>query len=288
MVFLLAQVIFASLFGLCIKWVENREREDIVTVGMINYIVAAIVSVPGFQAIEFDETTLAAFASGMTMGGSYFIAYFFCVYAIKFIGVANSTVISILSICVPILFGIFVWNEQPNAYQCGGILLALMSLGLIGRKGDAVKQGTVPDKPWFTPWIIIGFFVLCGVSRLAQESFKHLCDASQHTVFLTSAFTATAIPSLVVLFVRRKKIEISELLIGVGMGLANILQTHFILKALKQFDGFIVFPITSAGCLVLITLIATRLLGEKLGKLTYAGIAIACLALVLLNWIPES
>lgn len=288
MIFILAQIVFASLFGLCIKWVENREREDVVTVGMLNYIVAAICSIPAFRQLEFAAIKPAAIGTGATMGASYFIAYFFCVYAIKFIGVANSTVISILSMCVPILAGVFIWQEDPNIYQCAGIVLAMMSLGLIGRKGDAVKQGTVPDKPWFTPWIIIGFFVLCGVSRLAQEAFKHLCEASQHPVFLTSAFTVSAIPALAVLMFRRKAIQVNELLMGIALGATNILQTHFILKALKEFDGFIVFPMTSAGCMVLVTLVATGVLGEKLGKLTYVGIAIACIALVLLNWIPKT
>ena len=77
----------------------------------------------------------------------------------------------------------------------------------------------------------------------------------------------------------------TEWFIGIGLGLANILQTHFILKSLKQFDGFIVFPVTSAGSLMFVTLVATRFMGEKLGKLTYIGIAIACIALILLNWI---
>ena len=285
MIFILLNILFASLFGLCIKWVENRNLEDIVTVGMINYVAAAIASSPELLSITADETTTWAIVTGGTMGTAYFIAFFFCVYAIKYIGVANSTVISILSICVPILAGVLIWKEDPSWVQWIGIGLALVSLSLIGKKGDAVKQGTVPDKPWYTPWIIIGFFILCGVSRLAQEAFKHLCNESQRPVYLTAAFAIATVPSIAVLIIRRKNIMPTEWFIGIGLGLANILQTHFILKSLKQFDGFIVFPVTSAGSLMFVTLVATRFMGEKLGKLTYIGIAIACIALILLNWI---
>ena len=282
MIFLWLNVIFASLFGLSIKWVENRNREDIVTVGMINYIVAAVLSC--HELLSQPAPTAAAIGLGTTMGASYFIAFFFIIYAIKWIGVSNSTVISILSICVPILAGVLIWKESPSVIQWLGVGLALFSLLLIGKKGDAVSKGTVPDKPWFTPWVIGGFFILCGVSRLAQEGFRHLCTAPERPTFLTAAFFLAAIPSVAILLFRRKKILPMEWAIGTVLGIANISQTHFILKALKQYDGFIVFPITSAGNLVFVTLIATQLMQEKLGKSTYAGIAIACVALILLNW----
>ncbi len=284
MVFLFANIIFASLFGLCIKWVENRGREDIVSVGMINYIFAAAISLIEVYGIPGEEIGASAITTGATMGVSYFVAFFFCVYAIKWIGVANSTVISILSICVPILAGVLVWSEKPNAQQWFGVGLALLALSLIGKKGDAVSQGTVPDRPWFTPLVVIGFFVLCGLSRLAQEAFKHLCLEAERPVYLTSAFGIAAIPSLAFLLYRKKHISTREWLIGSGLGAANILQTHFILKSLKLYPGFIVFPVVSAGSLMLVTLVATQFMGEKLGRLTYLGIGIACVALVLLNW----
>ena len=287
LIFLIANIVCASLFALCIKWVEYREKEDIVTVGMINYIVAALISLPEyFQTSAADKTT-NAFLTGATNGSCYFIAFFFCVYAIKWIGVANSTVISILSILAPIVCGVFIWHEQPNLFQIAGIVLALVSLSLIGGTGDATDKGKVAVKPWFTPWVIVGFFLLCGLSRLSQEAFKHMCSEPERPVYLTTAFVIAAVPSVLVLAWRRRAIKTSEIWLGVALGSANIFQAHFILKSLAYFDGFIVFPVVSAGSLMLVTIVATRLLGERLSRTTYIGITIACLALVLLKGIPE-
>ena len=283
MIFLIANIVCASLFALCIKWVEYRQREDIITVGMINYIAAAFISLPEYFQTSAADKTVYAFLTGATNGICYFIAFFFCVYAIKLIGVANSTVISILSILAPILFGIFLWHESPNAFQIAGIILAMISLSMIGGKGDATNRGSVVKKPWYTPMVIIGFFLLCGLSRLSQEAFKHLCDEPERPVYLTTAFVLAAVPSVFVLAFRRRPIKFSELLIGVGLGAANIFQAHFILKSLKIFDGFIVFPVVSAGGLMLVTVVATRMLGERLSRTTCIGITIACLALVLLK-----
>jgi multidrug transporter EmrE-like cation transporter len=106
--------------------------------------------------------------------------------------------------------------------------------------------------------------------------------------FILTAFTIAAIPSVGVLLYYRKIPKPMEFLIGAMMGLSNILQTHFILKSLEYFEGFIVFPVTSAGGIVMTTLVATGLLGEKLNGRTYVGIVVSVIALFLLYWVPGS
>ena len=54
------------------------------------------------------------------------------------------------------------------------------------------------------------------------------------------------------------------------------------LKSLELFDGFIVFPMTSAGGLAFTTLIAVMFLGERPNQLSYLGIVVAVAALALL------
>ena len=284
MFYLAANILFGSGFGLIMKWVENRKIEDITTVGMISYIVSMFVFLPELFPVSTEAWTVPAVATGAANGFSYFVAFFFCVYAIRFIGVANATVVGSLSMLAPILAGILIWSEHPNLFQIVGIGLALFALTLIGRKGDAIDQGKVVDKPAFTPVVVAVFFGLCALSRLAQETFKHMCDESvERPVYLFSAFLVAAIPSTVVLIYRRKPVQVVEAFFGVALGIANSVQIHFLLKALSQFDGFIVFPLVSAGALVLTTLVATFLMGERLGRMSYIGIAIACVSLVLLK-----
>lgn len=284
MSYLIANIVFGSSFGLIVKWVENRKAEDSTTVGMINYIVAMFVVVPALMPIDGRGWTAAAMVTGGANGFAYFVAFFFCVWAIRYIGVANATVVSSLSMLAPIFAGVFIWSEQPNFFQIAGIALAILALTLIGRKGDAIYRGTVVEKPWFTPWVMVAFFALCALSRLSQESFKHMCDESvERPVYLFTAFAVASVPSLVVLLWRQKRISVSELMFGVALGIANSVQIHFMLKALSVFDGFIVFPLVSAGGLVLTTAIATVVLGEKLGRMSYLGIAIACIAMILLK-----
>jgi len=281
MIYLLLNIVFGSLFVLCIKWVQVRKKEDVITIGMINYITGALAILPEFMQSHPTAITAESMVTGGTMGACYFVAFFFVVYAIKWVGVASSTVIGVLSILCPILVGIFVWQENPNPLQILGIGLALMSLTLIGSSTDSKRPAA---RRWFVPMILIGFFILAGGSRLAQEAFRHVCQPGERPVFLFTAFSLAAIPSFLVLLLRRKRVAWRECLIGILLGTANILQTHFILKALKQYEGYIVFPVVSAGGLIFTTLVATWFLGERLRLRTYVGIALATLALLLLNW----
>ena len=78
MIYLLLNIIFGSLFLLCIKWVQNRKQEDIVTIGMINYIAGALAITPEFIQSHPSVVTPQAMVAGGTMGACYFVAFFFC------------------------------------------------------------------------------------------------------------------------------------------------------------------------------------------------------------------
>lgn len=280
MVYLLLQVVFSSAFTLVIKWVQVREREDIITIGAINYIVALLAALPAFSSGPSDAISLGAVWTGASMGGVYFIAFFFAIYCIKAVGASSATVISVLSILFPISLAALIWEEIPSQMQVVGIAIALVALLLIGVRGK-FDRGAV--SAWIAPAIMIGFFLLCGLSRLSQDAFKHFSTADQRPTFLVAAFLVASIPSLGLLIYRRKKIRAAELGMGMVMGLANVLQSYFILKCLYFFPGYIVFPVTSAGGIVLTTIIATGMLEEKLSVRTYTGIGLSVIALFLLH-----
>ena len=107
--------------------------------------------------------------AGGTMGACYFVAFFFVVYAIKWIGVASSTVIGVLSILCPILAGIFVWHENPNLFQMLGVGLAILSLSLIGSSTDT-RQPVA--RKWFVPVILVSFFHPGGCQSIGSRSIS--------------------------------------------------------------------------------------------------------------------
>ena len=303
MIYLFLQSVFGSLFGLCIKWVGNRNllqpAENMIVVGAINYIVAAISITPWFFSSEVEPAS-GAILTGGAMGLVYFIAFFFVIQTIRWIGVSATTVVGVMAILLPIAVAALFWNQIPTKLQIIGIALALIALILIGWKNNAPSG---PPKPWFVPLVMVAFFFLSGLSRVCQEAFNYLsvpADISfgneleqanylgaQQPTFLLSAFVVTAIPSACLLGYRwialGKKIQKTEFAFGVALGLTNILQCQLALQCLAYFPGYIVFPVTSAGAILVTTLVAVSWLGERLSLRGYAGIAVAMVALFLLQ-----
>ena len=235
------------------------------------------------------------------MGLVYFIAFFFVIYCVRVVGVSSTMVVSSLSLLLPIIIAAFVWNSTPNLTQIAGIALALVSLLMIAikPKPPAVKPkpdivNPKPDKtasqnePTARDWkplaLLFVFFLLCGFSRIAQETFKYESVIDQKPTFLLAAFTVAGIPSLILLIYRFRPILKMEFAIGIIMGLSNGLQTFWMLKSLDFIPGYIAFPLSSAGGIVFTTAVATSMLNEKLGRRSYIGIAVSVVALVLLNW----
>jgi drug/metabolite transporter (DMT)-like permease len=283
---LLLHIIFASSFTLFIKWAQVRGSENVIIIGAINYIVAALVILPVFLISNPTPVSSGALWSGGSMGGIYFIAFFFAIFSIQKVGASSTTVVSVLSILLPIGFAAIYWSDQPNLIQSIGIALALFSLTLIGAHTNRASEEGQARPKWIVPTVLFVFFLLCGFSRMAQEAFKHVSQPEQRPAFILAAFSIAAIPSLCWLVYRRKIPMRMEIVIGTLMGLANIFQTHFILRALEHLVGFIVFPVASAGSIVLTALVAVGLLGEQLNRRTYVGIVISVVALFLLYWVP--
>ncbi|MEC9094340.1 MAG: EamA family transporter, partial [Planctomycetota bacterium] len=133
MFFLLLNIFFSSCFILCVKWVQHHRKMDIVTVGSINYIAAAFCAVPGCVRSEFSPLAIHAIWTGATMGVCYFIAFFFLIFAVRWVGASNSAAVSRVSLVIPVCAGIGLWGEVPDFFQVLGIVTAFASLFLIGR-----------------------------------------------------------------------------------------------------------------------------------------------------------
>lgn len=295
MIYLLLHIVFASAFTLIIKWSQQRKVDDVVVVGAINYIAAAVATLPVFLAVNPMPVDVGAIWTGAAMGAVYFTAYFLVIRAIQMVGASATSVVGVLSILFPIVLAAIFFSERPTLLQSIGIGLALGSLVLVGRAKHAPHSGeslvtsetTGSTRSWAVPLVLLTFFFLCGMNRVAQDLFKHVSEAEHRPAFCLAAFTVASIPSFYVLLSRKRLPTVMELSIGIALGLSNVLQTYFMLRSLEHLAGYIAFTVASGGTIVFTTLMAVGLMNEQINRKTQIGIGLAVVALVLLRWLPE-
>ncbi|MDP6118442.1 MAG: DMT family transporter [Planctomycetota bacterium] len=278
LLFIILNILLSSSFILGMRWNQLNDR-DLLSVGAINYITGWLVSLilyllPGNQAHSSP-----AILWGTVNGAGYFIAFFLLLGTMKWKGAAQATVFARLSILVPVSVGIIVWGETPNGAEWGGITLACVSLLLIGGGKNLIEE-KLPPGAFVT---ISLFFLIAGCSRLAQEGFKHQAEENEQMAYLLAAFTVMGVCSAVMLMKRKVKPGWTECWTGVLIGIANSLQVLFILKALEGYPGYVVFPVASAGGLLMTTLFAVIWLKESLSARGLVGISVAVLAVVALQ-----
>ena len=272
------QTILGSSFILCVRWSQQRDN-NVLTIGIVNYVVGAIASVFWFLVWGKGWITPSVLLTGGLNGICYFCSFLLLIVIVSVKGAANTTIITRLSILLPILYGILVWSERPSVWQSIGILLAMTSLGLVGnRRTNVARQ----DHAWYVAGFPLLFFLLAGTGRISQDMFNHLCQPEQRQAHLAIAFSVAAVPSTILFIVRHQWPTVVEWVMGTTLGLINVIQVYCLLKALQVYPDYIVFPVTSAAALVFTTLMAVWILKERLHLTTYAGIGFAVCALVLL------
>ena len=74
-----------------------------------------------------------------------------------------------------------------------------------------------------------------------------------------------------------------ELAAGVAVGVPNYFSSVLLLRALEKLPAFLVYPVFSAGTIVLVLLLSALLFREKPGKKQLLGLLFILAALVLLN-----
>ncbi len=279
MIYLYLNIIFSSSFILIFRWVQDRD-EDLTTVGAISYIASAVLAALLFLFSENQTLSINATLLGAVNGIAYFLGYLLLIPVLFWKGAALTAVASRLAMLMPIVFGIIFWGERPSLWQTIGIGFGTFSLLLIGQNKTRIGESNIPARIIV---LMLLFFLVAGSARTSQEAFKYYGNPEEIAFFVLAAFSIASLASLAIIHFRNLRPTLSEIIIATVVGFANCLQTVFLLKALEQFPGFIVFPIISAGGLLFTTSVAVFLFKEPLSKRSAFGIAIAILAMALLN-----
>ena len=185
------------------------------------------------------------------------------------------------SLMLPTLYGLIFLNDPISVGLFPGLALLAASLFLINKREKGAKINT--------KWVISVIFAFLGngFCTISQKMEQIAFDGGYKNEFMIIALVITAVICLVMMLTKERDILKAQkwdgyalgLFCGALNGLVNLLV--MILSGLMPVS--LMFPIISAGGIVVIFVISLVFYKEKLSRLQMLGYILGTASVVLLN-----
>ena len=304
MIYLILAIFCSSSIALVFKHSENNNMNRL-AVTTTNYFVAFSISLVfiwrnglfnHFEGGEFtklfhefknvflfnnkifsEKASLAwTVLIGIFAGIFFFLSFIYYQKSVKNDGVGLSGVFSKLGILLPMLLSIILWQEYPSSVQWVGISLAICSIVLV-------------NFPFNKDWkkairlSLILLFFYGGIAEFSNKLFQKYAALNLKPLFLFFVFVTAFLISLFFVIKDKNKINHQDLLTGIMVGVPNLFSSFFLINALDVLKTAVVFPIFSAGSIVVISVGGFMIFQEKLNRREVSAIIMTIIALVLIN-----
>jgi len=260
---------------------------------------------------------------GIGTGALLIAGFFVLSVATDVAGMSLAIGVMRVSVVIPFTVSWLVWNEIPTIAQGVGLVLAGAAFFLIARKeqepqrvvpaaseagGESAGGGSVvggggedaslPDPSDLAEratdvdpkvfGVLALTFIAGGAVDVTMKSFEEIYGADNSRVlFLLLAFgIAFLIGAAVVLWRGMQRgIWPDQRTIGWGvlLGVINYGSLEFILRAIEQLPGTVVFPVNNIAIVLLAAVLGIYVWDEHLSRLNRIGLGFAVVALILLN-----
>jgi drug/metabolite transporter (DMT)-like permease len=189
-----------------------------------------------------------------------------------------------MSVVIPVIFGIYAYNEGVGFQKIFGIILALIAVYL-----TAIKTKTSIN---FRQGLLLPFLLFLG-SGVIDASIKYLettyVSKNGIPIFSAAIFGCAAIIGILILaykaFNKPFEFEAKNVIGGMLLGIINYYSIFYLLKAL-QFEGLessTLFTVNNVAIVMVSTLAGLLLFKESISKKNWLGISLAIVSILLVT-----
>ena len=277
MIFVIAAALSITCLGLIMRY-STTKTETLWGVILGNYLTAA--GIMAFLVISGGKVEVSAFTLGLgaVTGLTYSAGMYLNLTLMGKRGAAITSSMIQLAVLIPIGVSVFLFGETISQTQLLGIVLAVASLPLLAAKP---MENLELDRE-IIPMIIVTIIVV-GFSQLSSKILVQSGLEAQNNYFFLAIFSSAALLVSPLAWKNRAEINSRDGLFGLGVGVFNVAANRFLLIALTTLPGAIVFPVSSAGSLLMVTISAIILFKEKVSRVNLTGILLTLVAVVLIN-----
>ncbi len=284
MIYLLLSVLSSTIIFVVFRLYKKFGVNTLQAI-IVNYFIACTVGFFGYiEGSDFTHVPNESWFPGAFMLGFLFIAVFnLAAITTQKSGLSVVAVATKMSVAIPVLCGIFLYNESTGILKITGILLALAAVYLTSIK---TKEGiSIKSKNLIFPLLVfLGSGIIDTSLKFLETNYVSETDVGlfSSTIFATAGLIGSII-IIVQAFMGKLKITFKNILGGIALGIPNYFSIYFLVLALrtKGFDSSTIFTMNHVAIVTFSTLVGILLFKEKLIRKNWIGLGLAILSIIL-------
>ena len=284
--YLVLCVVSTTCFGLCYK-VSCRRGYHAPMVQLAMFTACGAVAALGAAASGGLALQLRVLVAGLCAGGCMSVAIYTFFAAMRQGGLAVGWTCVNLGVVVPLAASVLVWHEIPSGRQLAGLALLAPCILLF----SDLRLQVAGDRRRWAILVLISSLLSGGSSvmaKVASDLPRHIPEGapggrSFTLTYLALAYATGAVVLLLGIERRRIAVRSVETAFGAGMGMLGLLATWALVRSLDSLHGIVVFPVKSAGGLVLTAVAAVLIWQERLTKRQACGIGVGAVSAFLIH-----
>ena len=259
----------------------RKSNLRVLNVLTVNYLAAVLISLAASPEGSFLQGGIPDYIylfAGIL--GLIFISNFWVYSAsLNKMGMGISIAAMRMSLVIPISLSLFIYLEPLKPVQYAGIALVLLAFYLMLPRFKGEFSAKRTDS--FFPVLL---FLMTGIADASMKFYeRELISILPEYSFLSLIFLSAFIIGVIALLVRKElDFSIKEVFYGFVIGLANLYTSFFLISALGEMPGSVVFPLVNVSNVVIGAIIGILFWKDSLTIKQKAGLITAILSILIL------
>ena len=293
MIYLAGSILFSAYLTLSFKVLQRLNINAFQAI-VFNYIACVCTGsvVNGSFPVNNENIHSPWFVWALLMGVMFISIFNVIGFTTQKLGVAVASVANKLSMVIPFLFSIYLYNENATALKIAGIVIALAAVILTcyPAKNNEGEHKKINELILILP---VALFISSGlldtlIVYVKNNFFINLTDNFNN--FLITAFSVAGGIGTIVLILQivrgKQKFSIKALLAGIIIGVPNYFSIWCLGKVISGYKGnsSAIIPVNNMGIVLFSAVAAWLLFKERLSLINWSGIILAIGAIALIAY----
>lgn len=282
MIWLVLNIFVSGLLYIIFRLFPKYGVDNLIAV-IINYITAGLLGVLLMDNHPESIFLRDWFPAAAMMGLVFIFIFLLMASSSQVNGIANTSVANKMSLIIPVLAGIYLYNESITALVIIGIILALAGVVLTSMKEKSQRPTT--NGYFMLIAIFVGSGMIDTVMKYMQANYL---SEEESATFVMVIFLSAAILGLLYILIAQSHIlrnfNKASILGGIALGIPNFGSIYFLIMALSKsgLQSSVLYPINNMGIVAMTAISGLILFKEKFSLINILGILAAVTAIALI------